>query len=392
MTGLPGLIAAAVSVAGLAQALAGWMAVRRFCAQTLEAPPQLPGITVLKPLYGDEPLLEAALSSTCRQDYPRYQVLFGVQNPSDPARAVAERVCRQAPDCDAGVVVDNTADGANRKVANLINLLPYAKYDTLVIADSDIHAAPDYLRSIAATLDQPGTGLATTLYTGLPASPGIIGALGATAITHGFLPGALLARALGRQDCLGATMALRRETLARAGGLEALLPHLADDNVLGRLVAGLGLNVRLAATVPATTVPETGFAALWRHELRWARTIRAAEPLAFAASLVQYPLVWGLLAAVLSGGAVWALALLGLVWAARAGIAIAIGRALRPRRSGPEVPVPVWWLPLRDIMSVAVVLASYTGRRVEWRGHTMHARPRGPAPASTFAAATPPGA
>ena len=97
-------------------------------------------------------------------------------------------------------------------------------------------------------------------------------------INHYFLPGALLARAMGRQDCLGATMMLRRETLERIGGFAALVNHLADDNVLGRLVQRLGLTVALADTVPATTVPETTLRALWRHELRWARTIRALVP------------------------------------------------------------------------------------------------------------------
>ena len=103
---------------------------------------------------------------------------------------------------------------------------------------------------------------------------GAVAALGAMQINHYFLPGALLARAMGRQDCLGATMMLRRETLERIGGFAALVDHLADDNVLGRLVQRLGLTVALADTVPATTVPETTLRALWRHELRWARTIR----------------------------------------------------------------------------------------------------------------------
>ena len=103
---------------------------------------------------------------------------------------------------------------------------------------------------------------------------------------------ALLARALGRQDSLGATMALTTDTLRRIGGLEALRDHLADDNVLGRRVRALGLDVTLARTVVATTVPETSFGALWRHELRWARTVRTLEPLGHAVSILQYPLIW----------------------------------------------------------------------------------------------------
>ena len=133
---------------------------------------------------------------------------------------------------------------------------------------------------------------------GLPASQAgsrLAGRFGATQITHGFLPGAVLARALGRQDCLGATMCLRRQDLDRIGGFHALVDHLADDNVLGRRIAALGLRVALADTVPLTTVPEASLRALFRHELRWARTIRALEPAGFAASVLQYPLAWALL-------------------------------------------------------------------------------------------------
>ncbi len=370
-------VAIAIALIGGAQALAGVWAVRRFRQRPGAVPANLPsslsGITVLKPVYGDEPLLDRALSSICQQDYPQFQVIFGVQNPADTARPVAERVRAKFPGCDAMVLLDDTADGPNRKVANLINMLPHAKHDVLVIADSDIHAAPDYLRHIAAALAEPGTGLVTTLYRGLPGNGSPVAALGATAITHGFLPGALLARALGRQDCLGATMALRRGTLDAIGGFAALLPHLADDNMLGQLVRAQGLTVRLAATVPATTVPEARFAALWRHELRWARTVRMLAPLPFAASVVQYPLAWALLAVTLSRGTFWAIAALGLIWTLRATSAVAIDSALGPLTGGSHVRTPIWLLPLRDLMSVALMAASYASDRVEWRGRKMRA-------------------
>jgi len=201
--------------------------------------------------------------------------------------------------------------------------------------------------------------------------PGILGAM---QIDQFFLPGALLARAMGRQDCLGATMMLRRDTLRRIGGLEALVGHLADDNLLGRLVRGLGLTVRLADTVPATTVPEATFPALWRHELRWARTIRALVPVQFAASALQYPLVWVGLAALLAGGAAWSLAWFAFAWAVRALAARGIDRAL-----GLAFRSPVWLLPLRDLISVGVMLFSYAGRRVEWRGQHLTVDTPGPA-------------
>ncbi len=354
-------------LAGLALSWTGVVLVRRFRAAPRLAPRELPGISVLKPLYGDEPLLEEALASACAQDYPCFQVVFGVQDPADPALEAVRRVRARFPACDIAVVVDDSALGSNRKVANLINMLPVARHDALVIADSDVHAAPDYLRHIAAALEQPGTGLVTTLYVGRPASRTLAARLGASAIAHGFLPGALLGRALGREDALGATVGLRRETLAAIGGFAALRDHLADDNLLGRKVRALGLAVRLAATVPATTVAEAGVVELFRHELRWGRTIRAVAPLWFAASAVQYPLAWALLAVAVSGDAAWAAGLFLAGWLLRAGAARAIDRAL-----GQE-SATLWHLPLRDLMSMAVLVASYMGDRVEWRGRHMQA-------------------
>jgi ceramide glucosyltransferase len=349
-------------------------------------------VTVLKPLCGDEPLLEEALASNLQQDYPHCQLVFGVQSATDPALAVVERLRRRFPERDIAVVVDATPHGSNRKIANLINMYAAAKHDVLVVADSDVHVAPDYLARIAAALEEPGTGLVTTLYAGLATTGSLPGLLGATAITHSFLPGALLGRAMGRQDCLGATMALRRETLDAIGGLHALADHLADDNVLGRKVRELGLSVRMATTVPATTVPETTMVALFRHELRWARTIRALVPTGFALSSVQHPLAWATLAVVLSGGAGWAVGLFLAGWGIRAAVALGIDAELGLAKSALATPAPIWLLPLRDLMSASVILASIASDRVEWRGHMMHAghadRAPNPAKPATSAATT----
>lgn len=363
-------VAAGLSAVGLLQAGAGAVLVRGLVVSRGAAPAAVAPVTVLKPLHGDEPLLEEALATLCRQNYPVWQVVFGVQDPADTALPVVRRLQARFPHCDMTVVVDATAHGPNRKVANLINMLPAAKHDALVVADADMHVAADWLRRVVAALEGPGVGVVTTVYAGVPAHPrSIPPLLGALQISQYFLPGALLARAMGREDCLGATMALRRETLERVGGFQALVDHLADDNVLGRLVRGLGLRVSLAGTIPATTVAETSLGALWRHELRWARTIRALVPVPFAASVLQYPLVWALLAVLLSGAAIWSLAWLALAWGARVLFARGIDRAL-----GLANRVPLWLLPVRELMSVAVMAASYAGRRVDWRGHTMQAK------------------
>src|SRR5271165_4504781 len=192
MVSLLALVAAAPAVAGIAQAITGAWLTRRFAngaacsreAVTVAAPP---GVSVLKPLHGAEPLLEAALASTCAQDYLDFQVVFGTSRADDPALAVVERLRQRFPTVDISVVVDPRRHGANPKIGNLINMLPAAKHDLLVIADSDLHMAPDWLARVVAALDVPGTGLACTLYTGLPATGALVARLAAMHITYTFL-------------------------------------------------------------------------------------------------------------------------------------------------------------------------------------------------------------
>jgi len=356
-----------IAAAGLGQAMFGWHAFRRFRAVPEDPPPALPPVTILKPLHGDEPMLEEALASFCAQDYPCFQIVFGLQDPADAALHVLRRIRKRFPALDMEVVVDPTPHGANRKVANLINMLPSARHDMLVIADSDIHAPAGYLMRLAEALLRPGAGLVTTAYVGLPATESLPGQFGASYINHTFLPGALMARRLGRQDCMGATMAVTRQTLELVGGFEALSDHLADDAVLGKFVLAVGLSVELAPTLPATTVPETSLTDLYQHELRWARTIKSVAPLGFALSVVQFPLFWSALSVLLSGGEAWALVLFATIWAFRAAIAADLDRSLG------VAAIPAWLVPLRDLFSVAVMLASYASDEVAWRGQVLHA-------------------
>ena len=372
------LLPATITGLGLLATVAGAIAVHRFSRRPAVSPRQRPPITVLRPLCGDEPQLEAALHSICSQAYPAFQIVFGVQDPHDPAMEAVQRVRRHYPGLDISVVADPATHGANRKISNLINMLPMAQHDVLVFSDSDLHVAPDYLDTIVAALEIPATGLVTTICTAFPTTPGPVGRLGATAISHSFLPGALLAFWLGRQDCLGTTMALRRETLASVGGLECLAGHLADDSVLADRVNDLGLSVRLASSVPRTAVPEAALQTLWQHELRWARTIRSIEPALFFASSLQFPLFWALLTWLISGCAAWAGAIVVLSWFIRAAAGWMNDQQLLhdlPKTGS----CPVWLLAARDVMSVALVAMSFLGGRVVWRGHEMWADDNRPA-------------
>ncbi|MCB8880273.1 bacteriohopanetetrol glucosamine biosynthesis glycosyltransferase HpnI [Acidisoma cellulosilytica] len=360
-------VTALFSAAGLVQAGGAWQALKRF---NQRARPQLtdrPAVTILKPLKGDEPLLEAALASFCTQSYPEYQIVFGVQDANDPAIPVVEKLQAIFPNRDITLIVDETQHGGNRKIANLINMWSAARHDVIVLADSDVHVTPHFLERVVAGLAEPDIGLVTALYTGVASRPGIVGPFGAAQINHIFLPGVMVGRVLGRQDCLGAAIALRRETLDAVGGFPALLPHLADDFALGRLVRATGQRIALISGLVVTTVSEDSIRALFAHELRWARTIRALEPVTYATTALQFPVFWGLMTILTAGFAWWSVIFAASVWILRALLLQAVTRQLgRGRFSG-------WLLPAREIFSLSVLVASYLGNRVVWRGNSMAA-------------------
>ncbi|NHO32510.1 glycosyltransferase [Acetobacter sp. LMG 1636] len=380
------LICSAIGVAGCVQAALGTLLVARFCARQRKSQPTqgLPPVTILKPLHGDEPLLEEALESFCTLSYPEFQIVFGVQRANDPAIAIVERLRHRHPAVEMTLVVNGAMHGENRKVSNLINMLPHAKHEILVVSDSDIHVGPDYLRQVVISLRKPGTGLVTTLYAGLPATNSLPRLLSACQINHNFLPGVLLSRYLGRQDCLGATMALTKATLEEVGGFEALVPHVADDAVLGRLVRAREDNIGIAGCMTWTTIGEKTFSDLLSHELRWGRTVRALAPGGYLASSIQLPLFWLALAILFQPHADWPLTVFLFGWLFRAICAFAMDRTV-----GQRSLFPLLLLPFRDWLSAAIMLGSMTGTRVDWRGHTMHVTPHVTPPASTAPIVTP---
>jgi ceramide glucosyltransferase len=364
IAGIAGLFA----LMGVAQLILGTLLIERFCATPAPVLKDYPPVSILKPLCGLDPLTELALESFFLIEYPKFQIVFGVQNAADPVIQFVQKLQARYPDRDVALVVDPTLHGANRKISNLINMLPSCAYEVLVMADADLHVPPYFLNRVVAALAEPGVGLVTTLYTGLPGTPHLASQLGANQINHTFLPGVLLARKLGRQDCLGVTMALTRQVLAQVGGLEAVRNHLADDQVLGRLVRAKGYQLTLAHVIPATTVPDEDFKALFRHELRWARTIRALVPIPYAASVLQISLFWALITVISSGGALPAWLLFFVVLLIRFITAKRINAMLRLAKTG-----NAWLFVLRDFFSVVIYVVSYAGDKVDWRGETMRA-------------------
>ncbi len=330
-----------------------------------------PPITVLKPLHGDEPGLCDNLRSFADQDYPVFQLVFGVRDRADGALPVARALIAERPAADIALVVDPHVAGSNLKVANLENMLPQARHDVLVLADSDMRVGRDYLAAVAAALAAPGTGLVTCLYKGV-AMGGLWSELAALHINFGFLPGALAGEALDiGGGCFGATIALRREVLERIGGFARLRNELADDHRMGAAVRGLGLRTVLAPYIVEDRVSEPSFLSLWRHELRWARTSRAMAPVGFAGSIITHSVMFPAFAAAFCGASpvAWGLVLLSLLLRLLSAALIGYRLALPCRR--------LWLLPLRDVLSFAVFVGSFCGRSVLWRDQLFRVGPGG---------------
>ena len=357
----PILAIAILLLPGWVYLLAATLAVRRFARRTLAMATRRPAVSILKPLHGEEPGLFENLRSFAEQDYPAWQIVLGVNDPQDGALDAARALIRDFPAGDVALVVDRRSCGGNRKVSNLENMLPAARHDILVLADSDMRVERDYLAAITAPLEDPQVGIVTCLYRGV-ATGGIWSELGAMHINFGFLPGALAGEAIGvGRGCFGATIALRGATLERIGGFARVRDELADDHRLGDAVRAQGLGVVLSRYMVEARVTEPSLAALWRHELRWARTVRGVAPAAYAGSIVTHPLVVAALAAAFSRFDLTACVFVGITYLVRGVCARITAGALGLPAARP------WLLPVRDALSFAVFIASFFGRRVFWR-------------------------
>jgi ceramide glucosyltransferase len=326
---------------------------------------------VLKPLHGAEAGLFESLSSFCAQDYPGpVQIICGVQSAGDPAIAVVREVERAFPELQVDLVVDPRQHGSNRKVSNLINMAAEIRHDVVVLADSDMRVAPDYLRRLAGELARPGVGAVTCLYHGIPLG-GVWSRLSALSIDTHFLPSIAVGLGLGlAKPCFGSTIALTTATLEEIGGFRAVADDLADDYELGAAVRRLGLDVVVPPFAIGHVCAELSFGDLFRQELRWIRTIRQIEPAGHAGSILAHPLPLALLALCLAPGAL-TLASCGVAILARMALCLAVERSFGLRRHS------YWLVPARDLLSFAVFVASFFGRDVSWRGHSYGVTPRG---------------
>jgi ceramide glucosyltransferase len=328
----------------------------------------LPPISILKPLKGTDPEIYESFRSHCMQDYPEYEIIFGVSDPDDAAIESVKALQREFPNRRIQLVVSPTILGTNVKVSNLAQMMAEARYQYLIVNDSDIRVESNYLRRVTAPLADPRVGLVTCLYRGV-AAPTLGSQLEALGISTDFCAGVLVARQLehGIRFGLGSTLAFRRAELDKIGGFNAIVNHLADDYELGKRIAGLGLSVKLSHVVVETYLPPYTLRDFFAHQLRWARGVRDARAGGYVGLAFTFGMLWALLAVAASGGALWSWVTLASTLFLRFAVALVVGwKVLRDA----QVLRYAWMMmiPLRDFVAVVVWIVSMGGDTVTWRG------------------------
>lgn len=354
-------------------ALCLWGAARFLNEAHQAAPPDYtPPVSILKPLKGADPEIYEAFRSHCLQDYPQYEIVFGVADLKDPAAEAVRRLQREFPDRMIQLLQCSPEAGTNRKVATLYEMLPHARYRHLLVNDSDIWVAPDYLREVIRPLQDTRVGIVTALYRAV-AGKTLGSKLEAVGISTDFMGSVLAAREIenGLHFALGSTLAFPRDVLEKIDGFVPLLDCLADDYELGARIHQAGYKVALSRTVVETHLPNYSFGAFWKHQLRWGRSIKDKRKGGYFGILLSFGLPWAVLAVVAAHGAWWAWLLFVVVAVARYVLALTLSVAVHLDHRGWRA---LWLVPMRDFVAMALWAWAYAGDEIEWRGETFRLR------------------
>jgi ceramide glucosyltransferase len=357
---IPIMVGSAYSVLCLA-AVYAFIRPRR--TSTAEAPDCWPGVTILKPIHGLEKNLAENLRSACSLDYPEYQVVLSVQRPDDPAlpllRALAEEF---GPERVTVSVVDSEPI-VNGKVQNLLGGLQVARHDILLISDSDVRLRPDYLKTIVAPLADPDVGCVCTLYRATSAESWFE-KLELLSYNAEFVIHVIFAKVTGASKfCLGCSVAIRRQALQAAGGLEALEDYLVEDFELGRRINRAGYRSVLVPYFVDTTVDLARPTHWWDHQVYWDQNTRAARPVGFFCTILLKAIPFAAFFAVVRGLDPLGLGVLGAVLAVRLVTAALIFLRIGDR----EGLKSLVWLPLRDLAGLGSWLVAIRKRTFVWR-------------------------
>jgi ceramide glucosyltransferase len=322
-------------------------------------------VSILKPLKGTDVGIDGNFRSHCLQDYPAYEIIFGVSDPQDPAISWVEQMQAEFPRREIRLIHCPQALGTNTKVSTLVQMLPHARNRYLIVNDSDIRVPPDYLRRVMTAFDSPKIGLVTCPYRGI-ANRTLGSRLESLGISTDFFPGVLVARKLESiKFGLGSTLAFDRRHLEAVGGFEAFLDYLADDYQIGARIANLGFDVRLASVTVDSYLPRYTLRSFLHHQLRWARTVRDSRFWGYLGLGATFGLPWALATVVLAGGRGWSWIILAVVALLRAAVAIRVGRSILHDH---QVLRLLAWLPVRDVLALSIWFASFAGHTVAWRG------------------------
>lgn len=325
-----------------------------------------PPLTVLKPLKGSDPEMYAGFRSLCVQDYPDFEIVFGVSDDADPAIADVRKLQQEFPQRAIKLVVCDKVIGTNRKASNLAFMAKEGAHEYLVISDSDIRVPQGYLREIGTWFGERKVGMVTCMYRAI-ATKSVWSKLESLGVSADFMPGALAARFLERRVRfgLGSTMAVSREALNAIGGFENIADYLADDYELGSRICDAGYRVILPRAVVETFLPDYDFKNFWLHQLRWGRTVRSSRPGGYFGLIVTFGFLWALLALVLSKAALWAWILLIGLFLQRVMLVMFVSSTIL---GDSATLANLWLLPLRDLISPLIWLLSIGGKRIVWRG------------------------
>jgi ceramide glucosyltransferase len=367
---------AALALLSFALALWQWLAARRFPLHRRVTDLSFaPAITLLKPLKGGDATTVESLQSWFNQRYTgQIQILFGVADAGDPVCKIVRELIEKNPGRDAQLVVCAESPGANGKVSTLIQLERLVKHPLILVSDADVRVPPDFLVNLAAPLRDPKTGLVNCFYR--LANPATIAMrCEAVAINADFWSQVLQSANLKPLDfALGAAMLTRRELLEEIGGFAALVNCLADDYQLGHRIAQRGHRIMLCPVVVECWDAPTNWRAVWKHQLRWGRTIRACQPVPYFFSILSnatlWPLVWLIVSLVWSKTFCFPLIALACLLI-RIGLAKNLQRRFTP---GNNTLAPPWLVPVKDLLQTAVWLGAFIGNTVEWRGQRMKLR------------------
>jgi ceramide glucosyltransferase len=374
-----GLITSSVFTGLTLAAVPRYLRERRAAEAELKKQPGFtPPLSLLKPLAGAEPDLEAHLASFFEQDYPEFEILFCARQPNDPGLDIARRVAGRYPNVSAKFLSTGEPPYINAKVASMELMEKSAAHDILVISDSDVRVTPDYLRAVALPFANPNVGGMCCLYRGIAAGGGLWARLEAVGMSVEMTSGVLVARMMeGMQFVLGPTMAFRRDVIGQMGGFKVTADYCADDFVLGNETHKLGRTVVLSHHAIDHIVINLSLMASLKHQVRWMKSTRFSRPKGHFGTALTFSMPFGLLGlltAALLGHVWWGIALLTWAIASREALSLAVGRAV--------VRDPSWFnllvlYPVRDLMGFFFWGASYMGSRILWRGRVFQLLPGG---------------